>query len=300
MASWLHPRRDERAANAFLDLASALDAGLPPSAFGGDPADGDAVLVRAMQRRGIALDGVDATVLTAAWKAGVGPATLRRCAEQREQRATFGRTVRSSFHYPAILLGMSVLVSFVVGQLGARWLPWTLLSLLALAALATVALVRFARSDSPRALALPFVGPLVRDLAELPYLEVLRSLYGAGVPMRQAHTQAVAASPRSPLRERLRLADEHVQQGRPVHEALATTLAVDGETLSLVRSGEQSGTLEDALGRAVRRRRDTALRTSTALAKGIAAAAYALGVITALAVVATFYASYANVLRGLR
>lgn len=300
MPAWLHPNRDERAASAFLDAASALDAGLPPASFGGDPTDGEAVLLRAMERRGIALDPTDAAVLTAAWRAGVGPATLRRCAEQREQRASFGRTVLASCRYPALLLLLATLVSFVAAQLGATWLPWAMLGFLGLAALATWLLVRFARSSSPRALALPGIGPLVRDLAELPYLEVLRSLYAAGVPLRQAHTQAVDAAPPSPLRERLRLADRHVQDGRPVHEALASTLAIDAETLSILVVGEKSGTLEDALDRAVRRRRDTALRSSTTLAKLVANGAYAIGVLAAVTVIVTYYASYANLLRSVR
>jgi hypothetical protein len=66
----LQPKRDERAALAFLDLASALDAGLPAATFGGDPRDGDDMVARALQRRGAALDPTDDIVLRAAWRAG--------------------------------------------------------------------------------------------------------------------------------------------------------------------------------------------------------------------------------------
>ena len=61
----LQPKRDERAALAFLDLASALDAGLPAATFGGDPKDGDDMVALALQRRGAALDPTDDIVLRA-------------------------------------------------------------------------------------------------------------------------------------------------------------------------------------------------------------------------------------------
>lgn len=300
MPAWLHPRRDERAANAFLDLASAVDAGLAPQYFGADPADGDALLVRALQRRGIALDALEATVLQAAWTAGIGPAVLRRRAEEREQRAAFGRSVLTGLRYPLVLLALCTLVSFVARALGAWWLAWVVVGIDLLLAAIVLWLVRMAKSSSPRALDLPGIGPLVRDMAELPYLEVLHGLYGAGVPLREAHARAVAAAPPSPLQERLRLADRHVQDGRPVHEALAQTLAVDGETLHLLATGERTGGLEEALHRAIRRRRDTALRRSTALAKGVANGTYALAVVLVVLVVFQFYASYYGALSKLR
>jgi type II secretory pathway component PulF len=296
----LQPKRDERAALAMRDLASAIDAGLPPPSYGGDPHDGDRQLVQLLPRRGVKLDAIEETVLVASWQTGRSPAALLRLADQREQQAEFARTVIASLRYPALLLFLATLVSLIAAKLGAHWLPWVVGAVVATIAAFTLWLRHAIANGSPRALSLPLIGPLIRELGELPYLEVLHSLYASGVPLLQANPRAVSASGVGAVRDRLQLADALLQQGRGLHESLLQTLAVDAETLTLLALGEHSGTLEEALQRAIQRRRDTTKRKTTALAKAIGAAAYALGVLTAATAILSFYSGYANALRGLR
>ncbi|MEQ1630899.1 MAG: type II secretion system F family protein [Planctomycetota bacterium] len=296
----LQPRRDERAALLMQDLASAIDAGLPPASYGGIAADGDRQLAMLLPRRGIVLDAVEETVLVASWQSGRAPAALRRLAEQREQRAAFARTILSALRYPALLLFLSTLVSLIAARLGAAWLPFVIGSVLLALLLFGLWLRRAIATGNPAAMRLPLVGPLVAELGELPYLEVLHSLYASGVALLQAHPRAVLACGVKVVRDRLQLADALLQQGRPLHEALVQTLAVDNETLALLSTGEQIGNLEDSLLRAITRRRDSAKRRTKALAKGVGAFAYGLGVATAIAAILSFYIGYANTLRSLR
>jgi type II secretory pathway component PulF len=68
----------------------------------------------------------------------------------------------------------------------------------------------------------------------------------------------------------------------------------------MLATGEQTGTLEDALRRAAQRRRDTAQRAAAKIGKGLAVGIYAVGLGVAALTVVSFYAGYGSLLRGLR
>ena len=97
------PWANERAALVFEDIASALDAGLPLTALGGDAAAGERTLHDALEKRGVQLTGTEDTVLTFAWRAGRASAALRARARARTQRATNQRTLWSGLRYPLLL-----------------------------------------------------------------------------------------------------------------------------------------------------------------------------------------------------
>ena len=296
----LQPRRDERAAVLMLDLASAIDAGLPAERWGGQPQDGEQVLERALPRRGVAVDGAEPVVLRAGWRSGRPADSLRRLAQQRQQRADFARQILSLLRYPTMLLLVAFVVSFVAAKLGAMWLPWTIGAAIAAMAFVVFALRRQLRSGNPALLRVPMLGPLLRDLGAIPYLDVLHACYASGIPLLQAHREAVSACHVPAVATRLALCDALVQQGKPVAESMEQTLALDEETRSLLATGETTGTLEDALRRASTRRRDEAQRRAIALSKGISSAVYAIGLLAAVATIVSFYAGYAAQLRALR
>ncbi len=284
----------------MLDLASAIDAGLPTERWGGLPQDGEFVLERALPRRNTPVDDTETAVLRAGWRSGRPADALRRLAHQRQQRASFARQILGALLYPVLLLAVAFLVSFVAAKLGARWLPWTIGGAIAAMALGIALLRRQIRSGNPATLRIPMLGPLVRDLGTIPYLDVLHACYASGIPLLQAHREAVAACHVPAVASRLALCDALVQQGKPVGESLEQTLALDDETRSLIATGETTGTLEDALRRAATRRRDEAQRRAVALSKGIGTAVYAIGLLAAVATIVSFYAGYAAQLRALR
>ncbi|MGE3173619.1 MAG: type II secretion system F family protein [Planctomycetota bacterium] len=292
------PHRDERDALRLDDLASALDAGLTPAQLGAPATAQDEQVLAALGRaRGAALESVDAQVLEAAWTAGRGPAALRRLAEQRRQRATFTRELVAALRYPALLLALSALVSLISLRLGSSWVPWVGLGLSGAAVVGAIAVWRGVRTGGPAWLALPLVGEWARALGEVPYLEILHSLYASGVGLREAHARAAPASPIAAVRARLLAADVLVQSGGSLTEALTQANPVDHETLTLIATGERTGGLEEALENALRRRRFVAQSRAQVLGKALGSGAFLLAVGIVFAVVLSFYSSYFGMLR---
>lgn len=293
----LSPRADENAALVFDDLASALDAGLPITALGGDAGRGDDALVDLARRRGVKLSTTEALVLEAGWQSGQASAVLRQRAGHRRRQAEFGRTLWSGLRYPLLLLValplVATLVSYVVG-------PEIAIAIGVTYAAVVVALLwllrKLGRGDAALD-RLPWVGALLTDLRELPYLETLHALYGAGVPIVEAHRRAVAAVRMQGLRERLEIAHNKLASGRPLREALHETLALEPETRTLLATGEHAGQLEDALLRAVVRRQDVATRKLTVAARRVGQVTYLIAVIGVFVLAYSFYSSYFALLR---
>lgn len=271
---------DERAAVQCDDLASALDAGLPLAALGGDPAAGDQVVVAMLRRRGVALAPHEAAALVAGWRAGRAGILLRGTAERRRQRAALRRQVWSSLRYPLALLVLTTAASAVVGpMLGATWLPMAFGVVLAALALAVWAGSRALRRGGPWTRQVPWVGELVASAAEVPYLEALQALYASGVPIAAAHTTATAAVPTAAVADRLRVVARILAEGRRLGEALHEALALHPETRQLLTTGEHAGQLEDALQRALRRRREVLADSAATLARWFGVAMYAAAAI---------------------
>jgi type II secretory pathway component PulF len=281
---------DDHAAVQCDDLASALDAGLPLPSLGGDPRAGDQVVASILQRRGVRLAPFEVAALAAGWKAGRAPVLLRSTAERRRQRAALRRQVWSSLRYPVMLLVLTTMASAIVGPiLGAKWLP--LMFAGGVAALAAVVAFgyRALRRGGPAVQRLPFVGELIVCAAEVPYLEALHALYASGVPIAAAHTSATAAVPTADLAARLQIAARTLAAGQRLHEALDGALALHTETRQLLATGEHTGQLEDALQRALRRRREQMVRHTEALARWFGIAMYAFAALGVMAYVTFIY-----------
>ncbi|MBX3463312.1 MAG: type II secretion system F family protein [Planctomycetes bacterium] len=281
---------DERAALEFDELASTLDAGLPLATLGGRGEHGDRVVHVILQQRGVDLSPSDDVVLQAAWRSGrIGPA-LRARAGQRRQRAELRRQMLLGLAYPAALYTMAIVAAFATAPiLGHHGFAIALLVLLAALVAATLVLVRGLRTGGERWNRLPWVGRMATDLAEIPYLEVLQALYGAGVPVVEAHAGAVAAVPNAAVRQRLTVAGRVLGSGRTLGEALAESLALHAETRTLLANGERAGQLEESLHRALERRRDTAQRQVRRLGRSITLGIYAVAALTAVLLIFQFY-----------
>lgn len=282
----------EAAALQFDDLASALEAGLPIAALGGDAAAGDRVVHGILRQRHVRLTPTEDTVLVHAWRAGTAAAALRTRAEQRRQRAEFVRTVWSGLRYPLLLLGMVLLLATIsTATMGPRFLQVVLAVVTALAG--GVWLVRRGvRNGDAWVDRLPWLGAMVRDAGELPYLETLHALYGAGVPLVAAHEAAVASVAVVSLRVRLAVADRVLREGRPLAEALLTAGALHPETRQLLTTAEPAGQLEDALRRALQRRRDVVARTTATSARRLGVVMYAAAAAAVAIFLVNFYSGY--------
>ncbi len=283
---------DEKAALHFDDLASALDAGLSLDSLGGRPAHGELVVHDLLRQRGVKLSDSESAVLVAAWRGGRIAPALRNRAEDRRRRAQFARRVWEGLRYPVFLLVFMFCASLVVMAVrGTYLLPILVVMLFVVVGLGSRWLfARFRRGDDAW-LRVPWFGRLAMDLGELPYLETLHALYGAGMPLVQAHAAAVAAVPVAGVQRRLRIADRILAGGRSLTDSLQESLSLHTETRTLLATGEKSGQLEEALHKALGRRRDVASRGVADTARWLGILAYATAVLFAAIYIVTIYSN---------
>lgn len=283
---------DERAAMQFDELASSLDAGLSIESLGGDPEAGDRMVHMLLAKRGVRLSATEDSVLNTGWTAGRISKSLRSRAEQRRQRAEFGRQVRNSLLYPAFLLVMAMATSLIATQLFGYGLLIGLVVGLVLVSLAIYLVRRGILTGDEKWLRLPWIGPLGAALGELPYLETLHALYSSGMPIVDAHAAATGSVTVASLRIRLRQAERTLREGGTLTESLAQHGALLEESRGLLASGETSGQLEEALQRTLTRRREVTARDVKTTAKWAGNIAYGTAVVVVVYFILTFYLSY--------
>tara|TARA_R110002096_G_scaffold121528_33_gene263227 strand:- start:772 stop:1662 length:891 start_codon:yes stop_codon:yes gene_type:complete len=290
--------KDERAALAFDDMASAIDAGLPLESIGGNPSLGDHVLLDLAQRRGITLRTTEKTVLETGWKSGNAAAALRGRARDRRRRAEFQREIWSGLRYPLLLLAMLPVAAAATYVLVGPGFSIGLAIVYGTLAVVTAILARKLSRGDASLERYPILGALLVDIRELPYLESLHSLYGAGVPIVEAHNQAVRSVRMHGLQERLIMAQKLLEDGAPLREALQSSGSLCNETRSLLATGEHAGQLEDALLRALTRRQEVASQKLATAAQRLGQVAYALAVVGITIMVFKFYSGYFAMMRG--
>ena len=276
----------------FNDVASSLDAGLPIASIGGDPGLGDHVLFGLCEGRGITLDPTEKTALEAGWRSGNASRALRRRAAARERRAAFSRTVQQSLAYPLLLLVMLLVASLATMAITGPAVTLGIAVAYASAGAAVYVVLGKLRRGDPATERYPIIGPVVTELRELTYLEALHALYGAGIPVVDAHRAALLTVRMQGLRQQLARSQEMLEQGQSLGEALTATEALCQESRTMLANGEVSGTLEEALERAVQRRTEMADRRLTTAARTLRAGVYAAAIAGTVAIVVLFYTNY--------
>ena len=276
----------------FTDLASAIDAGLPLESIGGDPRAGERVLADLCVNRGVQLLAAERLALEAGWRSGNAASCLRSRAAARRRRADFQRTALGALAYPALLFVLLLLASLATMAVVGATLAIALAIVYGGVAVGVCVLARkLGRGDSSLE-RYPIVGKVLLELRELPYLETLHALYSAGVPIVDAHRTAIATVRMQDLRKQLNAAQALLEQGRPLQEALQTSVALSQETRTLLSTGEQAGELEDALERVLIRRAEMAGRQLQSAARTVGAVAYASAAIGVVVMAVQFYTNY--------
>ncbi|GGI92086.1 type II secretion system inner membrane protein GspF [Halopseudomonas pertucinogena] len=221
------------------------------------------------------------TTISAGEQAGRMDLVLERLADNVEAQNAMRQKIQLAMFYPAILTVVALLVvvallTYVVPEVVQvftgmnQQLPWLTRALIAtsdtvrewgwlmlLVIVATVALTRQVLKR-PRAryrwdnamLRLPLIGRLVRGLNTARFARTLNILAGSGVPLLEALNMSASVISNTPMRDAVTDAAKRVREGSGVGHALERSGYFPPMTLSLIKSGESSGTLDKMLERA--------------------------------------------------
>lgn len=248
------------------------------------------------------------------------PRVLERLAEHLEESARAQQRLTAALIYPAILAALALAVlAFLVGYVVPSFagvladtrtrLPAVTRMVLAVselvqthAAILGVALGTFVltawgtwRHPASRLwldrwmLALPWVGPLLRQAATGAWAQTLSMLAGGAVPLAEALPMAAAAVPNRHLAKRLLETVAVLQEGRGLATAVAAADALSERAVRIVAVGEETGELARMLEDLARLELD-AVRRKLELATRVLEPApmVVMGVAVAVVLVAMF------------
>ena len=98
-------------------------------------------------------------------------------------------------------------------------------------------------------LRLPLVGGILRKLALARFAALFATLYGAGINVIEALRTSTGATANLALRAGLREATGAIEQGRPISVAFEATQVFPPLVIRMLRLGEHTGALDDALAK---------------------------------------------------
>ncbi|KAA0695930.1 type II secretion system protein GspF [Halopseudomonas laoshanensis] len=221
------------------------------------------------------------TTLAAGEQAGRLDLVLERLADNVEAQNAMRQKIQLAMFYPAILTVIALLVTvalltYVVPEVVQvfagmnQQLPWLTRALIAtsdalrswgllmLAALigGIFAFKQMLKKPSFRykwdawLLRVPLLGRLIRGLNTARFARTLNILAGSGVPLLDALNMSASVMTNVPMRDAVTDAAKRVREGSGVGHALERSGYFPPMTLSLIKSGESSGTLDHMLERA--------------------------------------------------
>lgn len=221
------------------------------------------------------------TTIAAGEQAGRMDLVLERLADNVEAQNAMRQKIQLAMFYPAILTIVALLVvvallTYVVPEVVQvftgmnQQLPWLTRALIAtsdtvrewgwLMLLGIVATVVVTRQILKRPTAryrwdnmllkLPLIGRLVRGLNTARFARTLNILAGSGVPLLDALNMSASVISNTPMRDAVTDAARRVREGSGIGHALERSGYFPPMTLSLIKSGESSGTLDKMLERA--------------------------------------------------
>ena len=221
------------------------------------------------------------TTIAAGEQAGRLDLVLERLADNVEAQNAMRQKIQLAMFYPAILTCVALLVTvalltYVVPEVVKvfdgmnQQLPlltrmliavsdtlrdWGLLMLLILGGLGYGLRTLLQRPAYQRRwhdllLRLPLIGRLTRGLNTARFARTLNILAASGVPLLDALNMSASVITNLPMREAVSEAAQRVREGAGVGLALERSGYFPAMTLSLIKSGESSGTLDDMLERA--------------------------------------------------
>lgn len=239
-----------RSATPFLRVAGAVKKG--------------STLAKAGLSAGI-LDEFSARVIEAGEHSGHLSRVLRRLAAREELRIKLKRQFRSRMIMPLSVVVIAIFVTplpkLAEGSLsGPDYLISTagLLMVTVIVWRLLLGLIRWARENRTASTALDRVEITVPVLSNVrlrqsntDFLDSLSLTYSAGIPLYEAFELSVASIRNSTVRSAFQLAAHELHTGKTLSDAISGIEFIDNSTLSMIRTGELSGQLDDTLERLV-------------------------------------------------
>jgi hypothetical protein len=138
----------------------------------------------------------------------------------------------------------------------------------------------------------PLVGPPLRLAAQLRFLRALAALYGAGIRIDEALSEASAAVGPAPPTPEFSQAAAVARAGESIERALAVLLTLDPVARMELATASQSGSLEEALERVVLRLQESWEASLQRTARVTAGGLYVVAVIAAATAIISFWSGY--------
>ncbi|MBI4616004.1 MAG: type II secretion system F family protein [Planctomycetes bacterium] len=219
-------------------------------------------LAEGMKRSGHVFGELHVALVEAAEKAGRLEQALTTIADHEEAGLALSRRVAAGFAYPFLLLNLALVIpaipKLVQGGVAA-FLVQAGIGLGILYGLLGLFFAAWSASQrSPtlrRVLGLvlwhaPLFSGVVRGQALARFLSVLRAMFASGLPVVQGVALAGRASGSPVLSAAAARVAEDVSRGEGLAESLARTRVLPAMALAIVATGEESGRVEETLGKA--------------------------------------------------
>ncbi|MCR4324110.1 MAG: type II secretion system F family protein [Candidatus Curtissbacteria bacterium] len=242
--------------------------------------EGGMALSKAFSKHPQAFNAVYVKLLEAGETGGVLDKILAKLADTLEKERDFKAKTRGAFIYPAIVVGVmiiviSIMMIFVIPKLAVLYeevdakLPLPTRILIAISSFMTnfwwlllglviFAIVIYARYSHTKkgqeiisytALKLPVWGRIRQTLILAQFTRTLGLLVAAGVPIVVALKVVADLLESAPYRESLDIVIKRVERGSSLHEPLVADPIFPPIIGQMVRVGEETGKMDEVLGR---------------------------------------------------
>ena len=240
--------------------------------------EGGSTLSDALRKHPKVFDDLFINMIAAGEAGGILDTILNRLATYLEKSMKLKRKVKGAMTYPAVVLGMSILIvtlllvkvvpvfqSIFAGM--GRELPFITQTLINLSSFITdnslyivgaiiiiiVALVRFYQTDRGRylfdrmILKPPVIGPLMRKVAIAKFTRTLSTLISSGVPILDGLEIVSRTSGNKIVEKALMETRKNISEGKTIAEPLAATTVFPPMVVQMIAVGEATGSLDSML-----------------------------------------------------
>ena len=254
-------------------------------------------------------NSLERNLLHAGEKAGRLEFVLLRMADDREFWHRLRKQIISKLIYPTILLHVAVFIFSIIALvlMGAGAAVQTLCILIPIYAVVAAVVLVIKYGERIRPLReffdafiyyIPVLGNVARKLALARFAKALQTMYEAGISLLEAMPMCAAACGNSVIERQLSIATDILHSGESLTDALTATGAFDAITLSMIATGEESGSVDKMLDKIAE---FAELEASTAIERMGTLFPFAIYMLIVLAILLTIVkvvAGYVNLLNN--